>query len=109
MIIEKIYTFLNESYTDEKLKKLTERIKRSNFNKWKTKMKPEDIKIFEMVASDTLRRFDYETTFEESEIKKKTRWFWHAHDAFFYFKHMIKINLIDTIRIKYFGMEPFAD
>lgn len=108
-VMEKIYAFLEAPYSEEKVKPLIERINRINFNKWKKEMKPGEVRLFETVAADTLKRFGYETSFEESELKKIEKWFWKAHNDFFRYKHLVKMNTIDAIRIKYFGMEPFAD
>ncbi len=108
-VVEKIYMFLGEPYSEESVKSLIEKINRINFNKWKKEMKPDEVRLFETMASNTLKRFGYEATFEESELKKIEKWFWKAHNDFFRYKHLIKMNTVDAIRIKYFGMEPFAD
>jgi hypothetical protein len=107
--VKEIYSFLDEPYDKEKLGSAMASINRANFNKWKTAMSPGDIKIFETVASDTLNRFGYETSFPQGEMGNLTKSFWRAHDFALRFKHLVKMNTIDAIRIKYFGMQPFAD
>jgi len=64
---------------------------------------------FEAVAGDTLRRFGYETEFLEESTSDIEKIFWRSIDRFLYINHLIKINTVDTIRIRFFGMDPFSD
>jgi hypothetical protein len=107
--VEGFYAFLGERFSDQGLKSIIGSIKSSNFNKWKKEMKPKDVKLFETVAANTLQSFGYETSFPESALKTPVKWIWKIHDYILTSKHLAKINLIDTIRIKYFGMDPFGD
>lgn len=104
----RIYAFLEEPYLEDEMKIMLSSIRKQNFNKWKRKMKYHEIKLFENIAANTLKRFNYETSFPEEPINCIYRWYWTWHNGFFSLKHLIKINTIDAIRIKYFGMEPFS-
>ena len=108
-VVEKFYNFLGEELSETGLESIIGSIKKSNFNKWKSEMKQKDVKMFEMVAANTLKRFGYEITFPESELKSTVKWFWKTHDFILNCKYLAITNLIDTIRIKFFGMEPFGD
>ena len=108
-VMKGVYSFLGESFPEKERNKILDAIRQKNYNKWKNEMKPRDIKMFETVAGNTLERLGYETSYVEAELKKPFKWFWKGHDYLLNCKHLAKLNLIDTIRIKYFGMEPFAD
>jgi hypothetical protein len=108
-ITKKVYEFLEEPYCEASMEKMFVPIKKANYNKWKEKLQPLEVKMFESVASNTLKRFGYETSYPEAEVETLQKWFWKTHDRLFHVKHLITMNTIDAVRIKYFGMEPFAD
>jgi len=108
-ITKSIYKFLDESYPENALRNLINSINKNNFDKWKREMKAKNIKIFEMVASDTLKLFGYEASFPEDDVERIYKWYWRFHNYVFHIIYLIKLNIIDTIRIKFFGMEPFND
>lgn len=108
-ILPEIYLFLNEPYFEDKMDKLIAAINRKNYNKWKTQMKPKQIKIFENIAANTLKRFGYETSYDQTELNKLLKYFYKAHNEIIRAVYLFKINVIDGIKIKYFGKEPFAE
>ena len=107
--IKTIYEFINEPCSNDTAHELAGSIHRENYGKWKQTMTPKQIELFEMAAGETLNRFGYSTTHPQHELKVYVKYFWEMHDAFFHYKHLIKMNTIDSIRIKYFGMKPFAE
>ena len=66
-------------------------IQKSNQNKWKKKMTPAQIRIFESLAGDTLRKCSYETIYTEPTINR-FEWFineLHIKLCQFYCKHFM--------------------
>lgn len=108
-VVRKIYNFLGAPFPDEETSKLIKTIKPGNYNKWKNQMSIKQRRRFEAVAGDTLRRFGYETEFLEESTSDIEKIFWRSIDRFLYINHLIKINTVDTIRIRFFGMDPFSD
>ena len=108
-ILPEIYHFLGEDYDQAKIKDLTRRIKKGNYNKWKKRMSPRQVEMFEMVAANTLKRLGYETTYEEGGINGLISNAYRLHEALMKAVFLFRINVIDGIKIKYFGKEPFAE
>lgn len=108
-ILPDIYTFLNEQYDEKELSRLISRIKKGNHNKWKSKMNTHQVKVFESIAANTLKRFGYETSYKESDTTGLTKAVYNYHELLMRAKFLFKTNVIDGIKIKFFGKEPFAD
>ncbi len=108
-IVPDIYKFLDEEYNESKMRDLIGRIRKGNYGKWKSKMNTRQIKLFESVAANTLERFGYETSYEESDIGGLTKAVFNSHELFMRAKFLFKTNVIDGIKIKFLGKEPFAD
>ncbi len=108
-ITKALYDFLGIPFPENLLKPLIEKINISNYNKWKSSMPENEIKIFESVAFKTLTNFGYEVSPDTISISDTQRIFWHWHDRFFYYKHFLYMNTVEAIKIKFFGMEPFSD
>ena len=108
-ILPEVYEFLEEEYDRKDLDKLIGKIKKGNYNKWNKKMNARQIKVFESVAANTLKRFGYETSYEESEVGVFTKALYEVHELFMRAKFLFKVNVIDGIKIKFFGKQPFAD
>ena len=107
--IKDIYAFLNIDYTDNDLRELAVTVKPGNYNKWKNHMTIRQIKTFDKMASDTLKRFDYEISAEQGEVSLIWRAIYFLHNVVFRIRHLFIINVIDGIKIKFFGKEPFAE
>lgn len=108
-IVPEIYKFLSVEFDKEEISRLLGTIKKGNYNKWKRKMSPSQIKVFENVAGDTLKRFGYETSYGERPVNTLLRNAYALHALFVRAKFLFKINVIDGIKIKFFGKEPFAE
>jgi len=108
-IMPEVYKFLDEEYNEGKMQGLIGRIRKGNYGKWKTKMNTRQIKLFENIAANTLKRFGYETTYEESDIGGFTKTVYNFHELLMKTKFLFKTNVIDGIKIKFFGKEPFAE
>lgn len=107
--VKEIYLFLGQDYNAEKMSGLIGKLKKGNFNKWQNKMKPYQIKLFEKYSANTLNRFGYETSYDETELNPLIKQLFNIHQSFCRAKWMFKQNIIDGIKIKFFGKEPFAE
>lgn len=107
--IKEIYSFLNQKYDDSELQELASKVKPGNYNKWKKRMTPMQINTFDRIASKTLKRFNYEQSTEESPISTVWKIIYFTHNGFCRVRHLFILNVIDGIKIKFFGKEPFAE
>ena len=65
--------------------------------------------VFEKVAADTLNRFGYMTNHSQGGLGYSQMIRYRLHEIVVRSKQLFIENVIDTIRIKYFGKPPFAD
>jgi hypothetical protein len=107
--IKDIYTFLNMDYSENDLRELAVTVKPGNYNKWKNRMTARQIDTFDKIASNTLKRFNYEISAEEGEVSLIWKVVYFSHNLIFRVRHLFIINVIDGIKIKFFGKEPFAE
>jgi hypothetical protein len=107
--VKEIYSFLNLEYDDAELRELTSTVKSGNYNKWKKRMTPRQINTFDRIASKTLKRFGYEQTTEEEPVSSIWKIIYFSHNALFRIRYLFILNVIDGIKIKFFGKEPFAE
>ncbi len=108
-IIPEIYAFLEEKYDEHEVAKLIGKINKENYNKWKKRMNSSQIELFENIAADTLNKYGYETNHEEKDISGITKNMFRLHESLMKANFLFKHNVIDTIKIKLFGKEPFAE
>lgn len=108
-LIPEIYEFIGEKPDSAEVSELMSSIKRNNFYKWQNKMSPGRIKLFETCAGNTLKRFGYETSFPEKTINPFIKMLYHLHEKFFVIRWLFIVNVIDGIKIKFFGKQPFAE
>ena len=107
--MKEIYCFLGEEDNINAMEKLLPQVNDSNFNKWKHKMNPSQIKVFERIASKSLARFGYETNHLIEEESKFIDEVFKVHDTLTRWSFILKQNTVDAIKIKYFGKAPFAE
>lgn len=108
-MVKEVYNFLEEDAEKEEVQKLVQKIRPTNFNKWKNKMSRRQIEFFERTAGKTLKKFGYETSYDEKPLQGMYPLLFSLHDSIYYWKFMFRQNVIDTIKIKFFGKEPFAE
>jgi hypothetical protein len=108
-VTKSVYEFLSQPIDEESVESLSKSTKTDNFFKWKKKLSPRQIRVFDSIASRSLSRFGYEVACPESKLGILTRALYTLHDRFHYYMHMFELNVLDGIRIKFFGKEPFAD
>lgn len=104
-----LVSFLGLDWSEEQLERVTGAIRSSNHTKWKSRMSAKEIRIFENVAADTLRRFGYETSHEEAPVSAPSRFLYRLHDRCKHAWNVFEMNVIDTVKIRFFGKEPFGE
>jgi hypothetical protein len=107
--IEQIYEFLDEPYPTGDAAKLIKTTLKNNAFKWKSRLTARQNQIFEHVARKELLMHGYEVVNKTTELSAVQRNMYTLHDKFVLGIQLFKLNVIDGIRIKFFGMQPFAD
>jgi hypothetical protein len=107
--VVKIYEFLSQDYSQPGIKKMCSTVKQGNYNKWKKELSANQIKIFDFVAADTLNRFGYETLNSPQTLNPISKLIYRLHNKVVWFKFMFDSNIIDGIKIRFLGKEPFAE
>lgn len=109
IVVHDLYKFLEQEYSEENVRELTDRIKRNNTNKWQKKLTEQQVKVFENVASKTLQKLGYSVTHGEQPLSPSIKWPYSAHEAVMRSYSLLKLNIIDGIKIRFLGKEPFAE
>ena len=104
-----IYRFIGENIDTRDIKPIISKIKKGNYNKWASRMSPSQVKLFEKVSGDVLRNFGYKTSHQGGGINWIEKFLYISHEKLFKIIFLLKLNIIDGIKIKLFGKEPFAD
>jgi hypothetical protein len=106
--LAKIFSFLNYPY--ESIEELAQRINPTKMNQWKAAMSKQQVKTFESVAFDCLKKYGYETMYSEKpSLKWYERVLYIAHHNLLWGMHLVKINLIKPILIKLNLAAPFDE
>lgn len=108
-ILRRLLAFLEYQASDEQIEQMASRVRGNNSNKWKTNLSQKSIQIFERTAGAMLRKLGYETSTELPPINVLEHTFYAAHDSLVWATHMFDQNVLDAIRIKYFGKQPFNE
>jgi len=107
--IQRIYSFIGISYHQNEISDLLTTVKKGNYNKWKKTMSSHQIKIFDSIAANTLQKFGYETSVSQRSIPIYWRALYAIHHYYFRARHLFIINIIDGIKIRFFGKAPFGE
>lgn len=104
-----VMAFLDQQPSPAALRELTSDVRRGNSQKWKREMTAAQIAVFEREAGDTLRRLGYEAQHEPRPPGFVRVFGYLAHNRLKRWRHLFNANVVDTIRIRVFGKEPFAE
>ncbi len=107
--VRDIYKFLDTDISESDVRSLCFTVKPDNYFKWKEKLSRSQIKVFDLIAANTLSRFGYETFGPENGVGILPGAFYKAHNKFLVYKFLFEINVIDGFKIKFLGKEPFAE
>ena len=108
-ISEKIYLFLNEAYPVKEITPLLIKTRKGNYYKWREKMSAGQLAIYNSCAGETLKLHGYDAPQQQKHLNLFTKLFFLMHDKILYLKHMFIMNVIDGIKIKYLGKQPFSE
>lgn len=106
--VSRIYSFLGHDVAIDELERMVSIVERRNAGKWARGAAPEQTALFEQVAGETLARFGYPVSRPVSPVHPLAASAYRLHDSVKHAKHLFVMNVVDTIKIRYFGMEPFA-
>lgn len=108
--IRSIFQFINEPINKDVFDKIVGTTKKGNYFKWKKRLTKRQVEVFESIAHAELKELGYETMFDDKPILNKLNELWLvAHEYFYRAIHLFKLNVIDTVLIKFGRKEPFAD
>lgn len=108
-LARKIYDFVGYEADDVLIEKHAANVIPGNYDKWRIKMSRNQVKVFESVAGETLERFGYECVYGTGEIGFFRRSIYRLHNLYLRCWHLFVINVVDGIKIRFFGKQPFAD
>ncbi len=103
-----IYAFLGSEASSEDISLRTAAIRRANTGSWRRQLTASQVEVFEQLAGQTLTRFGYSATHPPAQVPWPARVAYTAQDAYKQAVHLFNTNLVDGVRIRFFGMEPFA-
>ena len=103
-----LYEFLDQDVPLDEVIRRAGSIRRDNCGGWQRRLAPAQIALFEQVAGQTLVRFGYPVTYQPRAVALPTRLAWRAQDAAKHAVNLFQMNVVDTLRIRFFGMEPFG-
>ena len=104
-----IYQFLEEVITSDSIDCITNMVIRKNYKKWKHELTLSQIKLFEQIAGNRLTSYGYKITHVQSDVSIWKKIFYSSQNIIYLYKHLFIINVIDGLKIRYFGKEPFAE
>jgi len=104
-----IYEFLGEPFDAEKLGPMLRAVKGDNFDKWKEKLSPRQLRTFEGVAGDTLERLGYRRAIPPRKLGFLLRVAGWTDNAVRRAIFLFRLNTWDAFRIRFLGAEPFGD
>lgn len=107
--IRNIYEFLGESANQAEIEVLSQQVKKGNYHKWQKNMRERERKIFESVAAETLKAEGYEARYQERTINQILAMSYVFHDKVKLIANLIKLNIFDSIAIKFFNKEAFNE
>jgi hypothetical protein len=108
---KRIYEFLGDDIENhrEMLEQLIGKTMTGNHAKWKKNMTPKQISVFESVAKESLEENGYELIKPYKKLNKIQAVIYLSHHNFLQAKNLFVMNVIDGIKIKFFGKQPFNE
>jgi hypothetical protein len=104
-----LFQFLAVDSADELAHRYCDKADASRTDRWKQKLTSRQIRLFESVAGNTLQALGYETTYDQSPTGTGMEVLYRLHDGAKWLHFMAKQNVVDAIKIKFFGKQPFAE
>ena len=101
--------FLDEPYAEQDVKELCQSTRKGNYNKWKHTFSEKERELFEHVASNALKTEGYEVKYPVEKIHLGICTYYTFHNTMKHLKNLVKMNIWDSIAIKFFHKEPFNE
>lgn len=108
-VIRRLYQFLGESLSDERLEALAGEAQNGSKYKWRQAMSVRQIRQFEALAGPTLERLGYDTVANNPSISTAEKLASNLHAFYARWRFLFKANVIDGIRIRFLGKQPFNE
>ena len=89
--------------------KSPDHLRQDNFDKWRRNLSPRQICIFERTAGDVLNTLGYVTSHNQQPLSSVGRLAFQVDDRVRWAKFMFQQNVVDGIKIRFFGKQPFAE
>tara|TARA_R110001592_G_C13180877_1_gene750873 strand:+ start:1402 stop:2331 length:930 start_codon:yes stop_codon:yes gene_type:complete len=107
----RIYEFLGDDIENhrEMVDALIAKTMSGNHAKWKTQMTSQQISIYEATAKSSLLYHNYELMDPESQLSALKVFGYKLHHQLLFLKHMFVMNVIDGLKIKFLGKQPFNE
>lgn len=106
--LKRIFEHLDFDCTD--LETLSSKINPQRMNRWKQTLSPMQIKTFEAVAYDCLKKYGYEILNEPRPyVPLILKWFYSGHHHFKLALHLFNENVVKVLAIKLRVKKPFDE
>lgn len=102
-----VLAFLEVDPEAARAEEMAATVNRANHGTWRSRMSAGQVRVFEFVAGGTLRRFGYGATHQEQPVGVLASTYFTAADRVKHARRLFGLNVIDTIRIRFFGQNPF--
>lgn len=104
-----IYHFLENKISEKDIKRFSNYSIAKNFNKWETKMTSYQLRVFEATAGSCLVKLGYNLSCKSAKLSSIEVFLFTTHDILLKIIHLLKINIIDNIKIRFLGKKPFNE
>ena len=108
-IVNSLYRFLGENVEQSVVTSLCVNIRSDNANKWQSKMSQSQIRVFDSVAGTTLKSFGYHAASHTKPISTFYKLCYSFHEYIKIAIYLFELNVIDGLKIKFFGKQPFHE
>lgn len=107
--IHKIYQFLGCEISTDEINALQRTTKTNNAFKWKSVLTAKQRAVFESVAGTELKKHGYEVNNTNTRLLPFESSFYLLHEQICKWIFLFNHNIIDGIKIKFFGKKPFNE
>ncbi len=105
----KLFQFLEHESADEIASRCAKEIDSSKAGQWQQRLTARQVEVFERAAGKMLQACKYPTAYQKRDVGLAARVFYRSHDAAKWGAFMFRQNVIDSIKIRFFGKQPFAE
>ncbi|TWU01275.1 sulfotransferase family protein [Stieleria varia] len=107
--LRELFKFLDVPDPDSMAAKSAPLMDGSKVGQWKRRMSARQVAVFEKTAGNLLAANGYETLHKQKPIGYGSQMAYRIHDRCKWLAFMFRQNVVDTIKIRFFGKQPFAE